>query len=342
MSCIRQSNMELLRILAMLMVLFLHANYLSLGGVTPNDIHYSPVNAFIKATLEQLCIVSVNVFVLISGWFGIKPSHKGALSLLYQVFFFSAIITLAVLLIGLPIPLKQALKPFYFGKTFWFVPAYLILYALSPVLNSFIDNASAKQHLSVLISFFSLEFAYGWIITGDGAGFGAGYSAISFVGLYLLARFLKSHCPKVTKLKTYNYFLLYFLTVLFPIGLYFFTGYDFGIINYSSPFVISGAVFLLLGFSKMKIKSKIVNTLAYSSFSIYLIHVHPLVLPHFVEMMKTTYCMLGGGLYIIFVLVFSCVFGLSCVALDKLRILSWNWIDKMFLEKFLVRISFLH
>ena len=75
----RFSNIELLRIVAMLLVVFVHANYFSLGWINIDDINNDPINSFVRIILEQICIVCVNVFVLISGWFGIKPSLKGVL-----------------------------------------------------------------------------------------------------------------------------------------------------------------------------------------------------------------------------------------------------------------------
>ena len=83
----RESNFELLRIVAMLMVVFLHCNYYSLGEITPRLFHAEPCASFMRAFIEQLCVICVNVFILISGWFGIKASFKGAVSLLFQVFF---------------------------------------------------------------------------------------------------------------------------------------------------------------------------------------------------------------------------------------------------------------
>ena len=52
------------------------------------DIQQFAGASFVKAYAEQLCIICVNVFVLISGWFGIRPCVKGVLSLLFQVYFF--------------------------------------------------------------------------------------------------------------------------------------------------------------------------------------------------------------------------------------------------------------
>lgn len=75
---IRQSNMELLRLLAMFFVLALHANATAIQVPTADDIQAAPLSSFTRIFLEQATVVAVDVFVLISGWFGIRPTLKGA------------------------------------------------------------------------------------------------------------------------------------------------------------------------------------------------------------------------------------------------------------------------
>lgn len=70
----RESNFELLRIIAMFMVLVLHADFQALGEPTRADIISSPLTSSLKVFFEMASIVAVNVFVLISGWFGIRGS----------------------------------------------------------------------------------------------------------------------------------------------------------------------------------------------------------------------------------------------------------------------------
>ena len=41
----------------------------------------------LRMLFESLAIVCVNVFVLISGWFGIRPKWKSVTNFLFQVFF---------------------------------------------------------------------------------------------------------------------------------------------------------------------------------------------------------------------------------------------------------------
>ena len=323
----RKSNIELLRIVAMLFVVLLHANYFSLGRVNITDIIINPIPAFFKAYLEQLCIVCVNVFVLISGWFGIRPTLKGGLSLLFQVFFFHILIILVLLAIGESIPTSGFYRLFYEDSPYWFVIAYLILYAVSPILNAFIETVNVRTYLSVLVSFFLLEFAFGWMSNVAGAVYNEGYSAISFMGLYLLARYLYKYPTKIITFSIPQNIMLYFLFSLLPILLFFLTKREFNYMAYTSPFVISASVFFFMAFNKMKFSNKVINYLACSSFAIYLVHLHPLVKDHFICLMRSAFEKLGG-MYILFAVSFAIILGLICMILDKVRIFVWKQILK--------------
>lgn len=63
----RESNIELLRSIAMLMILLLHANFVALPYPTTEELELTPFLQISRYFLESLCIVSVSVFVYISG-----------------------------------------------------------------------------------------------------------------------------------------------------------------------------------------------------------------------------------------------------------------------------------
>ena len=207
----------------------------------------------------------------------------------------------------------------------------MILYALAPVLNVFIKNATPRLFLSVLIAFFVLEFTFGWI--GPRIYYRQGYSTISFIGLYLLAQYIRNYSTKLLSFSVCKNFLLYLLFTLLPVSIYFIVGKDWNMLAYSSPFVISASVFFFLAFNKMNISSKVINYLACSALSIYLVHQNPLLIKPFISLMKHAYMSLGGYLYVLFVIIFAICFGLLCIMVDKVRIYVWNIICRLFLDK---------
>ena len=325
----RESNIELLRLVAMLLILLVHANYFALGGVEIQDIESYPFKAFMKALAEQLCIIGPNLFILISGWFGIRPSIKGGCALLFQVFFYHILIVLVSLCCGEDPSMNMIAWGFYFGRPYWFIISYIILYLISPILNAFHQTANVRLYLSVLILFFIAEFVYGWVI--DPGSFGSGYSAWSFIGLYLLSGFLRKNSKYIIKIGHLWNIVLYIFWTIVPVALYFVTKHTFNMLAYSSPFVILASIHFFLAFVKIKINSKTINYFAGSALSIYLIHQHPLIIEPFVTTLKNAYLMLGGFYYVLFVLIAAIVFSGFCVMFDKIRILAWNtWCNKFF------------
>ena len=69
---VRDSQIELLRIIAMVMMLILHANFLGARAPEHTDFLVNAPRAWEQMILEALCIVAVDTFVLISGWYGIQ------------------------------------------------------------------------------------------------------------------------------------------------------------------------------------------------------------------------------------------------------------------------------
>lgn len=163
---IRESNFELLRIIAMFMVLVLHADFQAFGEPTRADIISSPLTSTFKVFFEMASIVAVNVFVLISGWFGIRPSIKGFCKFVFQCLFFSVSIYLIMIVTGrVELSMRGVASCFALlpGSSYWFILSYICLYLFSPVLNSFIKSADEKTFLFVLVSFYVFQTGYAFL-----------------------------------------------------------------------------------------------------------------------------------------------------------------------------------
>ena len=187
----RQSNIELLRIVCMILILALHANYLVYGMPTKEYLVGNPSISLLRITAYQLCVVAVNCFVFISGWFTIKPSLKKAATLILQTIEYGLGLSLVFLLFGYPVSLAQFGRMLFVGEYYWFIIAYLQLFILSPILNYYVENTSEKQLRNTLFLWLAFEFIYGWI--GGEGNYADGYSGIHFIGIYLIARYLRKY-----------------------------------------------------------------------------------------------------------------------------------------------------
>ena len=93
----REANFELLRIVAMLMIITLH--YLDKGGILPKPDSAFGLPGFLAWALEAFCVSAVNVYVLISAYFLAESEYRPmrAVKLWIEVLFYS--IGIAVILI---------------------------------------------------------------------------------------------------------------------------------------------------------------------------------------------------------------------------------------------------
>lgn len=294
----RESNFEILRIIAMLLVVFLHCNYFVLGGVNSTEINNRPIEAFIRMFTDQLCTPCVDIFILISGWFGIKPKFKGGLSILFQVLFYTVICLLICHLLHWEITFDKIKAALTCQFAYWFIWPYLILYITAPAFNQLIDNAP-KKALKIVITLLCFEFLLDWMVYYAGGGGGKSY--ISFVTLYLIGRLLATQNFKFKEWDKSTFLSLFLIFSLIPTLLAYYgeiyLHFQFGKSAYTNPFVIGASIALLLYFSKLKIRSKLINWVAVSSFSIYLLHMNPLIAKHFKEGLLSVYqCVNGGGI----------------------------------------------
>ena len=328
----RLSNIELLRLLAMLYVLIVHADFSTFGAPTMEELAVRPVGVWIQYWFECFAICCVDVFVLISGWFGIRFSLNKLWAFLFQVVFYS----LGLFLLAVAITLQKALtleglkSIFLFnGSDYWFIKAYLILMVLAPMLNAFCDYASRREFKTILIVYFAILMVYGWLEPASVHFTMNGCTALSFVGLYLLGRYLKMHRTKLTNYNRRIYAVVYVVAclVMFFMCLLFLSQgvrvtLDSRLLNYGSPLVILSAVALLLFFSKWTFANKVVNQAAKSCLAVYLLHCNYFVFPIYKDLTLKAH-QLGWGVVVLFVLA---VFVLA-IMVDRLRIVMWDVIS---------------
>lgn len=328
----RLSNIEFLRLLAMLYVLIVHADFGTFGAPTVDDFAVRPVGVFVQFWFECFAICCVDVFVLISGWFGIRFSLNKLWTFLFQVVFYSlGLFLLAVAVTPHKALTLEGLKSIFLfnGSDYWFIKAYLILMVLAPMLNAFCDYASRREFKTILIVYFAILMVYGWLEPASVHFTMNGCTALSFVGLYLLGRYLKMYRPKLTNYNRRIYAVVYVVAclVMFFMCLLFLSQgvritLDSRLLNYGCPLVILSAVALLLFFSKWTFGNKMINQVAKSCLAVYLLHCNYFVFPIYKDLTLKAH-QLGWGVVVLFVLA---VFVLA-IMVDRLRIVMWDVIS---------------
>lgn len=274
----RKSNFELLRIIAIIMIIGLHYFNRSMGGalgnVAPGEINY-----YVAYFFESLFIIGVNLFVLTTGYFNFNKRTVNLgklLKLIITAYCYGFIFYLFSLMFGYQnFNLKQfilAVNPFLSGG-YWFIKYYVILSLLSPFINILMEQLSQKlmvKLIVILLILFSIwpSFLLQPPIT-DG-----GYGLMNFIVLYIVGAYIRKY--ETMHYKKYIYFFIYvtcgIITFLFAL-----LGWG-RCWNYDFIFNIIGSVALFIFFSKLEIQSNKVNYLSSFTFNVYLIHFSPFVI----------------------------------------------------------------
>lgn len=332
----RLSNIELLRIVAMLFVLIVHSDFVALGTPSANDCMESGIASFTRIFLETLSYVCVNVFVLISGWFGIKPSKKGFCNFIFQCFFFLFSIYLVMVLLGRKtLSINGLADCLMLTESNWFIKSYICLYILAPILNAFTDTISQKIFRNTLLAFYIFQSVYGWL--SHGAVFLVhGYSAMSFVGLYLLARYIRVYGSKCLNYPPHYYLVVYLaISLSLSIFSYIFNLFGVDVVNaliysYINPLMVLSALALLIFFSKLNFKNRIVNKIALSCFAIFLLHANPNILnASFAEFIRYIYENNNVIVVLIYIMFFLVTISIVAIIVDQVRIFVWLKISRI-------------
>ncbi|MDD7273536.1 MAG: acyltransferase family protein [Prevotella sp.] len=322
----RSSNIELLRIFAIFFVLICHSLIKIAGVPTTEEIINAPFNSFFQILIYSISIAGVDIFILISGWFGIRYSKNGILKLLFHIFFLLGNIYLFFILIGsAKINLNGLFISLGLAKEYWFIMAYLGLYIISPILNTFAEKSSKKDFLLVLISLYIFQCFYSWI--SSSIDYYGGYSITFFCCLYLTARYFKLYPIKIKKARNilYYLFIIIIITITVWCSMRIF-GHSLRMLRYDNPLVICSSLLLLYYFSNINVNSKIINFLALSCFSVYIIHYNPFIFPYFSIISKFIYNSYFGIYYVLFESLFILVVFTLCTFIDQIRLLSWNFL----------------
>lgn len=328
----RQTNIECLRILAMFLVLTVHAAFWATGGPTIEDFNSNPLGSFTKTLIESISIVCVDVFILISGWFGIRPTAKGFCNFIFQCAYFLVGIYAVFLLFGwAQLSFEGIAGMLCLTKMNWFIKAYAALYIISPILNAFVEKADKKTFRNVLIAFFIFQTIWGW--TNAAKFVAGGYSTFSFIGLYLLARYV--HLYGIGKLSDWGGVSYVVCVILNTIAYYLCCRLHIpiSVFAYVNPLVIIGSLGMLLHFVNLKVRyNKTINWIAKSSFAVFLLHTNPNIgVPVFVRYIKEIYTSISGIECMAVILAILIMIYIVAIILDQPRKWLWNkYIAKYF------------
>ncbi|MGN1112209.1 MAG: acyltransferase family protein [Acutalibacteraceae bacterium] len=290
----RESGIELLRIILMFQVVFLHI--CSYGGYYHHIYPLGDFQTWLYWFMMFLSRTPVYVYIVILGYFSVSSksnqSINGVLPKIKKMYapmiFFSLTITTIMMSTGAaavtPEGIIRAFLP-VLSRIWPFMTLYLIVILLSPFINRCLNNISKKEFtilLGILFFIFSI-----WNMLGNLPNVNRVISVASIVNtnggkglygylfMYILGAYIRLHIKKHDKAR-WRYLAVFagiallntVLVILIPEYI------DASMFNDNPGSVIQG-VCLLLFFRDLKFKSRVINHIALLNLGVYMIHEHP-------------------------------------------------------------------
>ncbi len=299
----REPQFEIMRVVAMLMVIALH--YQMMGG----RLSKAPTGlGFIDWLVEALCIVSVNLYVMISGYFLTEKSFsiRKCIRLWAQVFFYSVFIWIFMMIVGaagvneyfsfkdgifINIYDIQFLVFPVINRHYWYATVYIVFYIMSPMLAAGVNRLKKRQLQWMIILLIALMSIPKSVLPVEFPIDDYGYSVPWFIVLFMIANYIRRFGIPFFEKKS-RALAVYFISALLIVaaeGLaialrgpqpdrYYYTTP----LHYNFIFVISGSVALFCFFKNLKIKNTDLASflvwIAPYTFGVYLLHTHHLVM----------------------------------------------------------------
>ena len=307
-SKLRQSNIELLRIVLMLLIIAHHyvvnsglMSIINNHGVGPRSIFLLSISAFGK--------IAINCFVLVTGYYMCKSriTMKKFLKFILEVLFYYIVIYLVFVFMGYA---KFSLQDFFIqllpvkSITTDFTSAYIVLFLLIPFIN-ILGN--------IPIIHVSLNYVSWFFI------------------VYLIGSYLRLYPTKLSTNKKFWCFtfisttFLLILSVILGLVIHqtdktFFVYYF--VADSNKILAVITSISVLMFFKNLNIKyNKYINWLAASTFGVLLIHAHGPIMRRWLwnDLFKNPQ-MYGETSLPLHAVCATLIVYISCIIIDKLRI----------------------
>lgn len=284
---VRSSNLELFRILLMLMIIAHHyvVNSELLGDITPTNL---TGNALFLSLYGWGGKTGINCFILITGYFMCRKdfSWRKFFKLVFEVYFYATTIYLIFLLTGYETcslsDISRVVLYIPADVGHGFIGSFICLYLLIPFINKMIQGMDKRQYQQLLIILLVIFTGVGTFVPGRF------YEYIGwYVTVYLIGGYIRIYgIPPLSSLKRRICFLvvshgLAFASILFILYYYKLKGGadNIGNIYYfvndsNKLFAVLCSVSLFVVFKNINTKKTniYINKVATATFGVLLIH----------------------------------------------------------------------
>ena len=338
---IRNSNFEIMRMVSMFLIIIYH---IIVHGKLPEN--SQGTTQFVLYIILAICIVHVNSFVLVTGYFQCKSKIKFSkvIQLNNSIWFYTVSIVLFFIIVkGATFSSVDLLKTFLpiSYKDYWFLTYYLILYLISPILNTVINNIDEKKFKRIIVLLLFIDSILPILTNGVFFDVSTGYSLYHFIFLYFIGAFLRNYpiedwyiFKRLSKkglqlLSIFIFFLMAFINIInqaasrellnmHPIIAELGAILANSFTAYNNLFVIIQTIAYFVFFSSLNLKNKFINYFSSATIGIYLIHDNSIIrniLYKFLGFNESNYSiMILGRILLCGILIFT-----SCMIIELVR-----------------------
>lgn len=348
----RDSNLELYRIIVMIMIV---AHHFVVNSGVMERMYEAPLSAnsiflFIFGAWGK---TGINCFVLITGYFMCKSNItvKKYIKLVAEVYLYKLIIAAIFAIAGLE-SMKDIIDSLLIVRVIDtnFTGCFLVFYLLIPFLNVMLKNMNKTQHIKLIA-----VLAFMYVFCGTIPKFYVTFNYVSwFVFIYFIAAYLRFYVAKQYKWGFLTVFFILLAVTSILVCLFIGEGFNkqaaYMFVSDSNTFLaLAISICSFMYFKNLKIGySKLINTIGGSTFGVLLIHANSDTMR---EWLWKRFLNVSNAFDFVFVklVLFSVVsvagVFISCIVIDVLRkeLLEksfMGWIEKTrfyikLMEKFL-------
>lgn len=278
----RNSSIEMIRIIAMMFIIMGHlAAHGILKLTTENSLEIwlggATYNKLFAILLMPGGRVGVALFFMISGYFQIRKSTVSIRRIVGETVFYSVLLQLSALILKLG-SLGNIVRGFFpiTSGSWWYVSSWVVLMLCSPTINQYYLKLKKKQKILRIVFAWIFLYTVPYLLSLQF------YNLERGVLFYLIGAYIRTEID-IEKIKAFrSRLILTFISlwmVYIPFGYMYYTGISKlfsmivdGII-FNGVIIVGCAVTLFAFFvSEKDYSDKTINTIAKSTFGIYLLH----------------------------------------------------------------------
>lgn len=295
----RNSGVEVLKLIAMGIIVFSHAMPM-VSGVTGGQDFFMNLDRNTDS-IQRILILLMRyggqagnaVFFVCSAWYladNDKVVWKKVFHMLADCFLISVLIMGVFLIAGYPLTMHEIICQFTptYAMYNWYVPCYLLLYIIHPILNRVFMSISREQACQIAVWMFIIYSGLQFLVKNTFF-----YShLIGFICIYWIVMYVKKYLKEFNSDKVRNIKLLLFCAIgnLILVFATNYVGREYGILKnqctywntFMNPFYILGAIAAFDIAKEHYFVSKTVNYISGLTLLIYVIHFNRLIFTHLI------------------------------------------------------------